>query len=199
MSDTQLQDHYETLQVAIHADPDTIQRVFRHLAKRFHPDNAETGNAERFGDIMRAFEVLSDPAERAKYDACYEQARQTRWRIFDQHTAIEDVEGDRNLRAAILTLLYSARRNDADRPGIGDAQLERVLGCPELHLKFHIWYLKENGWIQRLDNGALAISAAGVDHVLQTGGPLKQVIHRLKPGNGHGNGNGSSGHATAQN
>jgi curved DNA-binding protein len=41
-------DHYETLQISPNADVDTIQRVFRMLAQRFHPDNAETGNADRF-------------------------------------------------------------------------------------------------------------------------------------------------------
>lgn len=201
MSDTELQDHYEILQVSTQADVDTIQRVFRHLAKRFHPDNAETGNAERFGRIMRAFQILSDPIERARYDACYEQQRQTRWRVFNQGAALDDVEADRALRAAILTMLYSARRNDADRPGVGDAQLEHLLGCPEEHLKFHLWYLKENGWIQRVENGTLAITAAGVDHVLEFGGPIGQVIQRLKPGdgNGKGNGNGTGGHANGTN
>jgi hypothetical protein len=198
MSDTELQDHYEILQVSTQADVDTIHRVFRHLAKRFHPDNAETGNAERFSRIMRAFQILSDPAERARYDACYEQHRQARWRVFNQRTAIDDVEADRALRAAILTVLYSARRNDADRPGVGDAQLEHLLGCPELHLKFHLWYLKENGWIQRLENGMLGITAAGVDHVLEFGGPIRQVIQKLTPGETNG-GNGSNGSAAYAN
>ena len=39
--------HYDVLQVASRADQDTIQRVFRHLAKRYHPDNVESGDATR--------------------------------------------------------------------------------------------------------------------------------------------------------
>lgn len=80
MTDPPLPDHYEALQISPRADADTIQRVFRHLAKRFHPDNAESGDAARFSEIMSAFEVLSDPAARARYDAGYERSREARWR-----------------------------------------------------------------------------------------------------------------------
>src|SRR5216683_930903 len=41
-------DHYEVLQVNPKADPETIHRVYRILAQRFHPDNAETGSSEIF-------------------------------------------------------------------------------------------------------------------------------------------------------
>ncbi|MEO7964396.1 MAG: J domain-containing protein, partial [Gemmatimonadaceae bacterium] len=39
MTSAPLPDHYETLQVSPRADQETIERVFRHLAKRYHPDN----------------------------------------------------------------------------------------------------------------------------------------------------------------
>ena len=61
MRSTESQDHYEVLQVSPRADQDTIQRVFRHLAKRFHPDNAESGDATRFKLIVEAHQILSDP------------------------------------------------------------------------------------------------------------------------------------------
>ena len=50
---------------------------------------------------------------------------------------------------------------------MGVIQMERLLGCPAEHLGFHLWYLREKGWIQRLDNGHIAITAAGVDHVIE--------------------------------
>jgi hypothetical protein len=43
--------------------------------------------------------------------------------------------------------------------------MEKMLGWPEKILEFHIWYLKEKGWIQRTDTGGYAITAAGVDIV----------------------------------
>jgi len=78
-------------------------------------------------------------------------------------------------------VLYTARRNDAEQSGMGMYDLEQLLGCPEEHMKFHIWYLKENGLIQRLENGMLAISARGVDWVLEHGGPRSSSVPLLKP------------------
>jgi curved DNA-binding protein CbpA len=175
-------DHYEVLQVSSRADADTIQRVFRHLAKRFHPDNSESGDAARFKQLMESFQLLSDPAQRARYDVAYTERLERTWKVFDQKTAKDDVASDRRLRAALLSVLYTARRNDSDRAGMGELELERMLGCPETHLKFHVWYLKENGLIRRTESGALAITATGVDAVLEVGGPSQQAVHLLEAG-----------------
>jgi hypothetical protein len=183
-------DHYEVLQVSHRADLGTIQRVYRHLAKRYHPDNPESGDAGQFRQLAESFEVLSDPERRAQYDIGYDEQQKTRWRIFDQETASDGISSDRRVREAILALLYTARRHDADRPGVGMYDLEHFLCCPEEHMKFHIWYLKENGWIQRIDNGMLAITASGVDWVLEHGGPRSSATPLLKSANGSGNGAG---------
>lgn len=182
MSDSKLADFYEVLQVSPHADGDTIERVFRHLAKRYHPDNAESGDPDRFTQIVDAFRVLSDPEQRASYDARYQNIQETRWRLFDPAAADANVGDDRRLRMGILSILYTARRNDTDRPGLGIIEMERLLGCPEEHMKFHIWYLRENGWIQRLDNGTLAITVGGVDRVIELGGPASDSKHLLTAG-----------------
>ena len=63
--------HYDVLQVASRADQDTIQRVFRHLAKRYHPDNVESGDATRFKQLVESFHVLSDPEQRARFDVSH--------------------------------------------------------------------------------------------------------------------------------
>ena len=175
-------DHYEVLQVSSRADADTIQRVFRHLAKRYHPDNSESGDAARFKQLMESFQVLSDPELRARYDVAYSERVEHTWKVFDQQTAQDDVAADRRMRTALLSVLYTARRNDADRAGLGELELERMLGCPEVHLKFHVWYLKENGLIRRTESGALAITATGVDAVLEVGGPAQPGMHLLEAG-----------------
>ena len=41
-------DYYELLQISPNAEPETIHRVYRLLAQRYHPDNRETGNAQKF-------------------------------------------------------------------------------------------------------------------------------------------------------
>lgn len=181
MPDTRV-DYYEVLQLSSRADRDTIERVFRLLAKRFHPDNTETGDADRFGELVEAYDVLSDPEQRAKYDANYERVREARWRLFDQDAATSEVAADRRIRLALLSILYVARRNDPIEPGIGIAELERLLGCTEQVVRFHVWYLRENGWLERLTSGHFAITAPGVDRLFELGGPAKAGPQLLKKG-----------------
>ncbi len=75
MNQNNLIDYYEDLQVSSNADIETIERVYRLLAKRYHPDNNGTGNAEKFTRIKEAYNVLSDPEKRASFDIKYEKER----------------------------------------------------------------------------------------------------------------------------
>ena len=50
MSQYTFTDYYEDLQVSSNADVETIERVYRLLAKRYHPDNNGTGDAEKFNN-----------------------------------------------------------------------------------------------------------------------------------------------------
>ncbi|MEU1252640.1 molecular chaperone DnaJ [Streptomyces sp. WAC 01325] len=69
-------DFYEVLGVARTADPDEIQRAYRTLARRYHPDvNKDPEAEERFKEINEAFSVLSDPEQRARYDRFGEDFR----------------------------------------------------------------------------------------------------------------------------
>ncbi len=182
MAESKLADYYEVLQVSPRADHETIERVFRYLANRFHPDNRETGKAERFTELVEAYRVLDDPAERARYDVTYERLRQGRWQLFTEESVNNDIAGDSRIRIAILSILFVARRNNPAEPGVGTVELERVLNCPEPVIRFHIWYLRENEWITRLDTGHLAITAAGVDRVFELGGPVKSGPQLLRRG-----------------
>lgn len=63
------QDLYDLLGVARDADADTIKKAYRRLARRLHPDvNPDPETQERFKEVSRAYEVLSDPQKRAAYD-----------------------------------------------------------------------------------------------------------------------------------
>jgi molecular chaperone DnaJ len=62
-------DYYEILGVSRDADKEEIKRAYRRLARKYHPDvNKEDGAEERFKEINRAYEVLSEPETRARYD-----------------------------------------------------------------------------------------------------------------------------------
>src|SRR5271154_6915828 len=63
-------DYYESLGVARTATADEIKKSFRKLARLHHPDVAKDKkkSEEKFKEINEAYEVLSDPAKRKKYD-----------------------------------------------------------------------------------------------------------------------------------
>src|SRR6202011_2077898 len=64
------QDYYSILGVSRGASTEEIQRAYRKLARTYHPDvNKNPAAEERFKDISEAYDVLSDPETRQKYDA----------------------------------------------------------------------------------------------------------------------------------
>lgn len=66
----EMRDYYAVLGVERNADDSTIKKAYRKLAKKYHPDTAD-GNAqseEKFKEVTKAYEILSDPEKRKLYD-----------------------------------------------------------------------------------------------------------------------------------
>ncbi|MBV7363911.1 molecular chaperone DnaJ [Actinomycetaceae bacterium TAE3-ERU4] len=63
-----MSDYYEILGVARDASQDEIKRAYRRLARKLHPDVAGQESEEKFKELAVAYEVLSDPAKRQRYD-----------------------------------------------------------------------------------------------------------------------------------
>jgi len=63
-------DYYEVLGVAKDADENTIKRAYRKLAMKYHPDRNpdDSTAAENFREVTEAYEVLTDPNKRTRYD-----------------------------------------------------------------------------------------------------------------------------------
>ncbi len=168
MADAQPLDYYETLQISSSAEPETIHRVYRLLAQRFHPDNVETGNATRFREVTEAYQVLSDPERRAQYDVLYQQQRQDRWRLVATGAEAEnDFRTEHFVRLTLLEVLYTKRRVDPYEPGLFLLDLEKMIGRPREHLEFTVWYLVQKKFIQRSDNALLVITADGAEYLEQ--------------------------------
>jgi len=171
MADTQI-NHYETLQVSINADPDTIHRLFRILAQRFHPDNQATGDPEQFRTLTEAYEALSDPARRAQYDVHHSEHRRERSKLLAEMVRVQsDVEFEQLARMTILEALYAQRRLEPRQPGVMDADLVEVVGRARDQLEFTLWYLSSKKLIDRQDGSRITITVDGVayfeEHCLQ--------------------------------
>jgi len=164
MGERDFVDFYELLQLSPNADDETIHRVFRHLAKRFHPDTPG-GDAERFNRLVEAHQTLTNPETRAAYDARHQRYWESKWAVAGEAADPTSHLDDEGLRSHLLSIFYTQRRSNMRNPGMGGAELARLAGCPHELIEFHLWYLREKTWIERLETGLFAITAQGVDAV----------------------------------
>lgn len=163
------EDYYEILEVHFGVDSETISRAYKSLVQRYHPDNQQTGNVERFMQVVKAHEILSSPEIRAIYDSDYCQNSSKSISVFVPTPEAEEdgYARDRKMFDRVLSLLYTSRRTDPRHSGMGIVQLEQKLGCTASHLEFHLWYLREKGWVERQETGLMAITAEGVDRTME--------------------------------
>ena len=166
MSDREFVDFYEVLQVSPTAEPETIHRVYRLLAQRWHPDNQETGDVDRFRAVHAAYLVLSDPEKRAQFDVQHANQRQARWKIASNSSrSADNFELERIIRLTVLEILYMQRLTESNAPGVFLLDLEQLLGATREHVEFALWYLQQKQLVQRTENSRLAITASGVDYL----------------------------------
>lgn len=158
---TEFVDYYELLQLSPNADTDTVQRVFRLLAQRYHPDNKDTGNEPVFQQLLKAYHTLSDAASRAAYDAAHRQQSRLNWKTFDQNDEPNSAASERKKREGILGILYRKRQFSPSQPGMNVREMEDVLGIAREHLEFALWFLKEKGDLRSGDNGRFMITIQG--------------------------------------
>jgi curved DNA-binding protein CbpA len=148
-------DHYEILQVSPNADSETIRRIYKMQAQRFHPDNLESGNAEAFRRVSEAYEVLGDPEKRASYDLDHRGSK-------EPSRPAPTVMDEMQRRETILQALYRKRFASPGDPSVGLRDFELLLGVRKDELEFSLWYLKELGYLVRNDSARHTITIKGV-------------------------------------
>jgi curved DNA-binding protein len=153
--------YYEILQISPNADQETVRRIYRIHAQRFHPDNLESGDAEAFKKIAEAYEILGDAEKRAAYDAAHHIRRAAAPEPDPAHNPPDPLEEERR-REQIILHLYKRRLARPDQPSLGLRDLEEALGTPKNLLEFSLWYLKECGYLTRTDSARHTITIQGV-------------------------------------
>jgi curved DNA-binding protein CbpA len=158
-------DYYELLQISPNAEPETIQRMYRFFAARFHPDNPETGNDEKFFLLTQAYGVLSSPDRRAEYDAARKNEAVSEAPDSFAIDFMDEVKGELNRRLAMLSILYFQRRANPYAPEVSFLEIEARLALNRELLQFTVWYLSSKGYITRSDSWDFTLTAEGVDFV----------------------------------
>jgi curved DNA-binding protein len=191
-------DYYEVLQVSPNAEMETIHRVFKILAARYHPDNPQTGDKEQFLLLAQAYEALSDPERRAAYDSTYRLKNvEGPMPVFEAKEFFLGVEAEANRRLGILSLLYQRRRLQPDHPGLSLLEFEKMMLFPRELLSFTVWFLKDKKYIEMLHNSDYAITSTGVEF-LETRLPSNPILSKLlQAGRSDARGTNEPGDATS--
>jgi len=162
---SQFIDYYDLMQVSPKAELETIKRVYKMLVARLHPDNKETGDAEAFLKLRRGFEVLSDEAARAAYDAEYMARVKQPLPSVEPTEFATGVDAELSRRVGILCLLYKQRQTNAARSGLSLLEIEQATKCPQEFVSFTLWYLQSKNYLSSAENSDFVITPAGIDYL----------------------------------
>lgn len=131
-------EHYESLGVDVNASKEEIEKSYKLLRKKYHPDNKETGDEEKFKKIQEAYETLSDPEKKEKYD-------NERWFVFK--------EEHESLFFKVLTEVISERNmEDLDRTNlVSDMKLKIDERVRHFNNKISQEKIRNNTYIKKMD------------------------------------------------
>lgn len=161
-------DYYSILQVNSDCDIKIIEGAYRYLVKKYHPDHPETADISRFTAVVEAYNTLKFPSKRAGYDIIYRSQKidgspKPQNNIgLDDKTTLNDFEMQKN----ILFFLYKSKRENPRENGVLGFHIQEFFNCSDDNFDFHIWYLKSKGFVELTEQGTLAITVMGVDHVI---------------------------------
>ncbi len=160
-------DYYKILEVEPNCSARMLETAFHRLAKLYHPDHTDAPDVEGLTAIIEAHRALSDSEKRVEYDLVYSQHTGFSFAESDDSfnnelSALSDAE----IHEKLLRFLYKKRRESAQDAGVGRYFVQQEVKCSDEHFEFHLWYLKSKGLIVTTEQGTLAITIEGVDHVI---------------------------------
>ncbi len=170
--------YYDLLQINPHAETETIERVYRILASRFHPDNQATGDAEKFRLLNDAYQLLRDPVKRAEYDKQFQLNPAGPLPIFLGKEFADGIDSEAKIRVGVLCLLYSKRRANPDFAALSLLDMENIMAFPREKLLFALWYLRSKRYVVQDDRSSFIISAEGVDY-LESRLPTDEMLYKI--------------------
>lgn len=175
------QDHYHVLGIEPKSDSETLQTAYAELARRYHPNNPDTGDREAFDAVNAAYEVLSDPAQRLAFDSLKGVGEDVSCPQFSGTAFFESLGSDAGLRVALLCILYERRKKKPLKPGLPMRYVEAMLNADLDELFFVLWYAKQRGWVASDDKSNLLITVQGMDYLDSNRPSEAQVLPFLKP------------------
>jgi curved DNA-binding protein CbpA len=178
MAHSDFVDYYELLQISPNAEVETIHRVYKMLVTRYHPDNTNTGDLDKSLLLNSAYETLSSPESRQRYDELHQTRNLEPIELFELKDFTLGIEGETNRRMGILCLLYNRRRSNHDDPGLSILELETMMSFAREHLMFTLWYLRDQGYVMQDDRSDYVVTSRGVDYV-EENLPSNKLVYRL--------------------
>lgn len=173
-----LVNYYDLLQINPKAEIETIHRVYRLFAARYHPDNQDTGDSDRFRLIREGYEVLVNPETRAIYDRQLAENEPTPLKVFQTKEFADGIDAEAKIRVGVLCLLYARRRANPDFAALSLLNMEHLMAFPREHLLFAIWYLRCKRFIVQDDRSSYMITAEGVDF-LESQLPGNDMLYKI--------------------
>ena len=170
--------YYDLMQINPRAEIETIERVYRILAARYDPRNAQSGDPERFRMLTEAFQVLSNPVKRNEYDRWLESSQGAPLSIFLGKEFTDGIDAEAKIRIGVLCLLYSKRRANPDFAALSLLDMENLMAFPRERLLFAIWYLRAKRYVMQDDRSSFIITAEGVDF-LESQLPTNQILYKI--------------------
>ena len=176
------QDHYKVLGIEPSADSEAIQSAYSQLARKYHPNNRETGDKAKFDAVNLAYEVLVNPAAKQAFDMVRSGGVEREGPLqFSGKGFFLMVAKEQTHRMALLCLLYDRRRQKPSRPGISMRQIESMLSTTSDEILFSINYLKQRGLLSQDDKSNLQITVQGMEFLEHNLPEPEAVLALLKP------------------